>query len=178
LKMMYSWVNPSILIPVHGEAIHIKAHAKLAKENGIDEVVNTKNGHVIRISDKKVQIISELPTGKMALNGEEIVSTESLFFKERKKMLFNGIVSVNLVFSETGDLQELPRIKFLSVISDIENTELLHFSEYLNDEIRDFIPLSKPKEKQFREFLIKKIKKFIGHRYDKKPSIILDIIYI
>ena len=178
LKVMYSWVKPSILIPVHGEAMHIKAHAKLAKENGIDEVVNTKNGHVIRISDKKVQIISELPTGKMALNGEEIISTESLFFKERKKMLFNGIVSVNLVFSETGDLQELPRIKFLSVISDIENSELLHFSEYLNDEIRDFIPLSKPKEKQFREFLIKKIKKFIGHRYDKKPSIILDIIYI
>ena len=178
LKMMYSWVNPSILIPVHGEALHIKAHAELAKESGIEEVVNTKNGHVIRISDSKAKIISEVPTGKMALNGDEIISTESLFFKERKKMLFNGIVSVNLIFSETGDLQELPRIKFLSVISNTNDRELFSFSEYLNEEIRDFIPFSKSKESQLREFLVKKIKKFINNRYDKKPSIILDIIYI
>ena len=178
LKMMYSWVNPSILIPVHGEALHIKAHAELAKESGIEEVVNTKNGHVIRISDSKAKIISEVPTGKMALNGDEIISTESLFFKERKKMLFNGIVSVNLIFSETGDLQELPRIKFLSVISNTNDRELFSFSEYLNEEIRDFIPFSKSKENQLREFLVKKIKKFINNRYDKKPSIILDIIYI
>ena len=140
--------------------------------------VNTKNGHVIRISDSKAKIISEVPTGKMALNGDEIISTESLFFKERKKMLFNGIVSVNLIFSETGDLQELPRIKFLSVISNTNDRELFSFSEYLNEEIRDFIPFSKSKENQLREFLVKKIKKFINNRYDKKPSIILDIIYI
>ena len=93
-------------------------------------------------------------------------------------MLFNGIVSVNLIFSETGDLQELPRIKFLSVISNTNNKELFSFSEYLNEEIRDFIPFSKSKENQLREFLVKKIKKFINNRYDKKPSIILDIIYI
>mgnify|MGYP001156881273 CR=1 FL=1 len=178
LKIMYSWIKPSILIPVHGEALHIKAHAELAKKNGINEVLHTKNGQLIRIANNKVEIIDELPTGKMALNGEEIISTESTFFKERKKMLFNGIISINFVFSETGDLQELPRIKFLSVINNIDEKELLYFAEYLNEEIKNFIPFNVSKERQLKEFLIKKIKKFINNRYDKKPSIILDIIYI
>ena len=178
LKIMYSWIKPSILIPVHGEALHIKAQAELAKKFGINEVLNTKNGQLIKISNNKVKIIDELPTGKMALNGEEIISTESSFFKERKKMLFNGLVSINFIFSDTGDLQELPRIRFLSVINDIDKEELFYFAEYLNDEIRNFIPFNRSKEKQLREFLNKKIKKYINNRYDKKPSIILDIIYI
>ena len=35
-------------------------------------------------------------------------------------MLFNGVVTINFIFSDTGDLQELPRIKFLSVVNSIE----------------------------------------------------------
>ena len=110
--MMYSWINPSSLIPVHGEALHIKAHAELAKKNGIKEVLKTKNGQLIRLSQTKADIITELSTGKMAVNGDELIPTESVFFKERKKMLFNGVVTINFIFSDTGDLQELPRIKF------------------------------------------------------------------
>ena len=93
-------------------------------------------------------------------------------------MLFNGVVTINFVFSDIGDLQELPRIKFLSVVNSIEQEQLLDFSEYLNDEIRNFIPFNSSKEKQLREYLNKKIKKFIINKFDKSPSIILDIIYI
>ena len=178
LKMMYSWINPNILIPVHGEAIHIKAHAELAKKNGIQEVLKTKNGQLIRLSEKKANIISEVPTGKMAVNGEELISTDSSFFKERKKMLFNGVVAINFIFSDLGDLQELPRIKFLSVVNYISEEQLSELSEYLNDDIENFIPFNRSKERQLRDYLNKRIKKFINNKYDKNPSIILDIIYI
>ena len=71
-----------------------------------------------------------------------------------------------------------PRIKFLSVINNVNESDLSDFSEYLSEEIKYFIPFNSSKERQLREFLNKKIKKFISIRYDKKPSIILDIIYI
>ena len=51
-------------------------------------------------------------------------------------MLFNGVVTINFIFSDTGDLQELPRIKFLSVVNSIEQKYLLELSEYLSDEIK------------------------------------------
>ena len=175
---MYSWIKPKILIPVHGEALHIKAHAELAIKNGIDQVLKTRNGQLIRVSDSNAEVLAEFPAGKMAVNGDEIVSTESTFFKERKKMLFNGVMTVNFIFSETGDLQELPRIKLLSVVNNVNEEQLMDLSEYLNDEIKDFIPFNKSKERQFKDYLNKKIKKFIINKYDKSPSIILDIIYI
>ena len=32
LKLMYSWIKPKKAIPVHGEALHISEHAKIAIE--------------------------------------------------------------------------------------------------------------------------------------------------
>ncbi len=72
----------------------------------------------------------------------------------------------------------MPRIKFLSVVNSADPNELHKLSEFLNDEIKNFIPFNKSKERQLKEFLQKKVKKFIMNKYDKSPSIILDIIYI
>ena len=103
----------------------------------------------------------------------------SSFFNSSYSFIFLFIkLIVNFVFSETGDLQELPRITFLSVINNVNEKDLFDFSEYLSEEIKYFIPFNSSKERQLREFLNKKIKKFISIHYDKKPSIILDIIYI
>ncbi len=113
----------------------------------------------------------------MALNGDEIISTESALFKERKKMLYNGTMSVTLIFGQTGDLHELPRINLLAVLSFIEDKQLLNFSEYLEESIKDYIPYKKSKEKLLKVFLKRKIKKYMSSKYDKNPSIIVDIIY-
>ena len=114
----------------------------------------------------------------MALNCDEISSTESFLFKERKKMLYNGTMSVTLIFGETGDLQELPRLNLLAVLSIITEKELLNFSEYLEESIKDYIPYKTSKEKDLKLFLKRKVKKYMSNKYDKNPSIIIDLIYI
>lgn len=39
LKLMYHWVKPKIAIPVHGEEVHLKAHAMIAKECGVKKTL-------------------------------------------------------------------------------------------------------------------------------------------
>ena len=80
-----------------------------------------------------------------------------------------------ILFFLIQDFTELPRIKFLSVVNSIEQKYLLEFSEYLSDEIKNFIPFNSSKEKQLRDYLNKR---YIINKFDKNPSIILDIIYI
>ena len=87
-------------------------------------------------------------------------------------------MSVTLVFGQTGDLLELPRINLLAVLSFIEDKQLLSFSEYLEESIKDFIPYNISKETSLKTFLKRKIKKYMSSKYDKNPSIIVDIIYI
>ncbi len=177
LELMYSWIKPKMAIPVHGEALHINAHAQIAKKNGVLDVLKIKNGSLVDISDKG-KVVNQFESGKVALNGNELIPTDSVFFKERKKMLYNGIVSINLLITNTGDLLELPRIKFLAVLNKIDKDSLIKFAEFIEETLRPFIPFKIAKEQQIKEFLIKKIRKYLENNFYKNPSIILDIIYI
>ncbi|NJL50952.1 MAG: ribonuclease J [Blastochloris sp.] len=58
---MLRWVRPRILVPVHGEALHMHEHAALAKEIGIPEVVRCGNGDVVRLAPGAAGVIDEVP---------------------------------------------------------------------------------------------------------------------
>ena len=129
---MYSWIKPKIAIPVHGEAIHINEHAKIAVEKGVSRVLKIKNGYLLDISNEG-EIVKELENGKVALNGNELIPTNSYFFQRKRKMLYNGVVSINILITNTGDLFELPRIKFLAVLNQIDYNLLQNFSNLLKN---------------------------------------------
>ena len=174
---MYSWIKPKKAIPVHGEALHISEHSKIAIKEGVSKVLKIKNGYLVDISSEG-KVVKEIESGKLALNGNELIPTDSNFFKERKKMLYNGVVSINILITNTGDLVELPRIKFLAVLNHIDNNLLQKFSEFIEELLGPYVPLYISKESEVKTFLLKKIKKYIENNFYKNPSIILDIIYI
>ena len=39
LRRLYGWVRPQVLVPVHGEPVHLQAHARLGREAGIPKLV-------------------------------------------------------------------------------------------------------------------------------------------
>ena len=51
-------------------------------------------------------------------------------------------------------------------------------SVFIEESLRPYIPFKRTKEKEIKEFLLKKIRKYIENNFYKNPSIILDIIYI
>ena len=145
-----------------------------------DLVIIETSGYLNNVGGEKIseECYKEIENGKVALNGNELIPTDSNFFKERKKMLYNGVVSINILVTNTGDLFELPRIKFLAVLNHIENSLLQKLSEFIEELLNPHIPLYVSKENQVKTYLIKKIKKYIENNFHKNPSIILDIIYI
>lgn len=50
LKEMYDWIRPTVSIPVHGEAQHLRAHARLAKALGVPCQLPGKNGDLITLA--------------------------------------------------------------------------------------------------------------------------------
>jgi len=50
LKQMYMWTKPRILVPVHGEAAHLEAHAALGAMSGIKTVARIRNGDILRLA--------------------------------------------------------------------------------------------------------------------------------
>ena len=72
LELLYSWVRPTLLIPVHGEPEHLDAQVQLAKSAGIERQLNGRNGDLFVISPttsirRKAVAVGRLGVGKKAL---------------------------------------------------------------------------------------------------------------
>jgi ribonuclease J len=104
LQAMYRWVRPRIAIPVHGEARHLAAHARLAREAGIGEVLLIRNGDMVRLAPGRGELIDEAPVGRLFRDGALLVGSEDGPVRERRALATSGIVIVGLVRSQRGDI--------------------------------------------------------------------------
>lgn len=50
LSLLYGWMKPNLVIPVHGEPHHMQAQSKLAKKVGVRTQLCGKNGDLFRIA--------------------------------------------------------------------------------------------------------------------------------
>jgi ribonuclease J len=108
LRQMYSWCKPQILVPVHGEAAHLHAHAELGRESGIPSVAEVRNGGILRLAPGPVEIIEEAPFGRIFKDGNLIGDFDELGVGDRRKLSFAGHVSVNIILDSRYDFVSDP----------------------------------------------------------------------
>ena len=96
LLEMYDLVRPNILVPVHGEMIHMQAQASLGKAAGIKNAIVPYNGKVIRLEKDNPQTIDEVPSGRLCIDGKRVVPMTSPHLKERRKIEREGIAFVTV----------------------------------------------------------------------------------
>ncbi|MCX7359239.1 MAG: ribonuclease J [Alphaproteobacteria bacterium] len=100
LAQMYAWARPKIAVPVHGEIRHIREHVKLAQSLQIPETVAPKNGDMIRLAPGRAEVIDEVPSGRLYVDGSVIVETEDDAIRDRKRLAAEG--AVNIAFALTA----------------------------------------------------------------------------
>ena len=124
LKDMYKWVKPKCVIPVHGEHRHMAEHVSFAKEMQIPKTLLIENGDIIKIlPGNKPEIIDKAPSGKVYLDGNINVETDSQSIKDRKNLSANGylepeqfqsVFDNSLVVDATGDEQFSTQLSFIA----------------------------------------------------------------
>jgi ribonuclease J len=115
LQQLYKLLKPKVVLPVHGEPLHLAAHAAFAKEQGVPEVVRGKNGDIIRLVAGKAAIIDEAPSGILVKDGEILDDPEVTGVRERRKLSFAGAAVVALVVDRAGDLLDDPQVTLLGL---------------------------------------------------------------
>jgi len=113
LKRMYEWVRPTYSIPVHGEARHLEEHADFALELGVKDAIAPRNGDLIRLAPGKPQIIDEVPSGRLYLDGKLLMAEGAGPLRERRKLSFGGVVAVGLAIDEHDNLAAPPAISII-----------------------------------------------------------------
>jgi ribonuclease J len=115
LEDLYGWVRPRIVVPVHGEALHLAEHAGLARKIGVPETLTCSNGDVVRIAPGPASIVDELPQGRLYRDGRLIVSAEQRTVADRRRLGFVGVVSIALALDSKGALAGEPTVESIGI---------------------------------------------------------------
>jgi ribonuclease J len=115
LRDMIGWVRPQLLIPVHGEALHLHEHAKLARAAGVPKVLICRNGDQIRLGPGEPGIIAEIPAGRLYKDGNILEDSKSRAVVERRRLGFAGCVFVAIAMDEKGELADDPEVELIGI---------------------------------------------------------------
>ncbi len=113
IKLIYTLTQPKYAIPVHGEYKHLKAHAKLAEQLGMDKenIFIMKSGDVLALGEDSAEIVGEVPVGAILVDGLGVGDVGNVVLRDRQKLAEDGIVIVVAVMdSYTNTLVSGPDI--------------------------------------------------------------------
>ncbi|GBF58430.1 ribonuclease J 1 [Candidatus Phycosocius bacilliformis] len=111
LRAMYEMVRPQIAIPTHGEQRHLMEHAKFALSLQVPEALAIKNGDMVRLAPGPASVIDEVPTGRLLVDGEAVIRSDSETIRDRVRLSEHGYVMVSLAINAKGQIKAGPDVR-------------------------------------------------------------------
>jgi len=180
LRDMIGWVRPKILIPAHGEALHLAEHASLARRAGVPQVLLCRNGDLVRLAPGNAEIIDQLPSGRLYKDGSLIIDAEARTIAARRRLSFSGVVSVAIAMTEKGALAGYPEVELIGLPeTDAGGTALAEVARRAVEE--GFETLPKPRRRdpdEVAESLRRAVRAAIAERWGKKPICHVHVIVV
>ena len=179
LKDMYNWVKPQCVIPVHGEHRHMAEHVLFAKEMQVPKTLLIENGDMIKIlPGKKPEIIDKAPSGKIYLDGNINVETDSQSIKDRKNLSINGYLEITLIISNNGNIKK-PVISYRGIPEKNEHhTFIFDMENEIMDICRTFSIDNKKQQSNLIETLKQNCRRIVKEKTGKKPFTNINIARI
>ena len=170
VEELISWVKPQVLIPVHGEALHLSEHARIARKCGVKEVIQCRNGDLVRLAPK-AGLIDEVPAGRIYKDGRLLVDAQARTVADRKRLSFAGSVSVALALTEKGELADDPSYDLLGIPErDREGVALLEIVHDAVLDTFDSLPRGKKRDPDaVAEAVRRGVRAAVNERWGKKP---------
>jgi len=134
LEQMYRWIRPRYVVPIHGEARHIKAHAEFARKLGTQPIV-IGNGDILRLAPGEPEVIDDAPIGRMALEPSGPVDVGDELYRTRRRLMSHGVIVVSLVLDDYGTVLASPRVTDLGATDLVRGERGSRLEERITDAI-------------------------------------------
>ncbi|MEG9883668.1 MAG: ribonuclease J [Hyphomicrobiales bacterium] len=171
LKQFYRWVRPRYVVPIHGEARHIMAHAGLARDAGLAALPLAGNGRMLRLAPGKPEIIDEVPHGRLMVDGQVITRQEGAAMRTRRKLSWAGMIVVSLVIDAHGERVGAPQIIMAGIAHETATatpTEAI-IHDLIEDTFTKLAPTQRCDTGHMGEALRRSIRRAMLIHWGKKP---------
>jgi ribonuclease J len=180
VEELLGWVKPKILIPVHGEALHLSEHAAIGRRLGIPRIVSCRNGDMVELAPGTPGIIDQLPHGRVYKDGVVLVGADSRTIADRRRLSFVGMVTVALALTDKGVLAADPEVELLGIPERGRDGKLLE--EIAMDAVEDTFE-SLPRQRRrdpdaVAEAVKRAVRGAIAQQWGKKPICYVHVLSV
>jgi ribonuclease J len=179
LEELISWAKPQILIPVHGEALHLAEHGALARRCGVKHVIQCRNGDLVRIAPDAC-IIDEVPAGRVYKDGTILVVADSRTVADRRRLSFAGAVSIALALTEDGRLADDPSCDLVGIPEQDRAGGLMYEAVY-DTVLQTFESLPRGRKRDpdaVAEAVRRAVRAALVARWGKKPMCYVHVLTV
>lgn len=171
LKQMYAWIKPEVAVPMHGEARHLNAHAELARQAGVAQVVTAYNGEMVRLAPGRAEIIDDVPVGRLFRDGNLVVDSIEGPVRDRRRLAQAGICVVALTLTRRGEVLGEPQVMLDGIPQEDAEGEAIF--DLVADAVEDAIDSIPPKCRKdietVREAVRRAARAAVASAWGKKP---------
>ncbi|MEX0309509.1 MAG: ribonuclease J [Tateyamaria sp.] len=172
LEELQDLVNPQIVVPMHGEHRHLRAHVKLTEGKGRTGVLAV-NGMMIDLSGNAPKVAEYIETGRTYLDGSVQIGALDGVVRNRIRMALNGHVLVTLILDEEDEPLGEPWCELMGLADTGRSKAAL--VEVLEEDLGQFLGRADAKtlrdDGALEEALRRIVRKTAQDEIGKKPEV-------
>jgi len=177
LLYAYNLVKPVQVMPIHGEARHLRANAQVAIDSGVpsSNALICENGSVVDVTDGYARKTGQLDIGFVYVDGSTVGEITEADLKDRRILAEEGFISIFLAIdAQTGKIIVGPEIHARgfapddSVFDDVRPDILAALEEAAKNGTRD--------SHQFSQVVRRTVGRWVNTRHRRRPMIVPIVI--
>ncbi|HMA49248.1 MAG TPA: ribonuclease J [Magnetospirillaceae bacterium] len=170
MTRLYSLVRPTIAVPVHGELRHLMEHADLARLCQVPKQVVIGNGDMLKLAPGEPEIVGQVQTGRIALDGARLVPADSVVLRDRNRMMYNGSAVITVVLDRAGKLLGEPQVSAVGLLDpEHEAEEHEAVVEAVREAIAELPASARRDDEVTREAVRVAVRRHLKKSHGKKP---------
>lgn len=181
LKIVLSLVKPKYFLPVHGEATHLRAHARLAEAVGVDpdHIFILDNGDSLRMQNGVVKRDAPVESGIVYVDGSSVGDIDQDVLRDRQSMSSEGVaVAVVLVDRKKNKVMGEPTI-MMRGIPGFDNDDFIEDAcATVKKAMQGALDVHKGETNRAKKVTRDALSKFLWNRAHRRPVIMPVVIEI
>jgi len=170
MTRLYSLVRPAIAVPVHGELRHLMEHAELARLCQVPAQMVIGNGDMLKLAPGEPEIVGQVQTGRLAMDGSRLVPADSVVLRDRNRMMYNGSAVITVVLDRTGKLLGDPQVTAVGLLDPEHEAEEHEAVVEAVREALDELPAAARRDDEVaREAVRVAVRRHLKKSHGKKP---------
>jgi ribonuclease J len=172
LELMHEIMRPKILIPMHGEHMHLREHVRIGAAKGIPGAIAV-NGTMLDITGAVPTIAAYEEAGRTYLDGGVLIGALDGVVRDRIRMALNGHVTVTVIVDEDDEPLGDPWCDTMGLPEKGKSKAAL--VEVLEEDLSQFLGRADRKtirdEEKLDEALRKIVRNTAQNEVGKKPEV-------